>query len=150
MPKPLLNLGDIGIVGESVRCRCGPQRMHTQRPLTSRWRPLPGPTPMVYSFFKHENNFIVLRKALSGRQSEQNPDHEAKPSCQVGKANGGSPQRECSTSITKHLVFYYPFCRKITFSHGCCWHPVYSRRVVSRCVCPVELARYAASIISIT
>ena len=30
MPKPLLNLGDIGIVGESVRCRCGPQRMHTE------------------------------------------------------------------------------------------------------------------------
>jgi hypothetical protein len=30
MPKPLLNLGDIGIMGESVRCRCGPQRMHTE------------------------------------------------------------------------------------------------------------------------
>ncbi len=30
MPKPLLNLCDIGIVGESVRCRCGPQRMHTE------------------------------------------------------------------------------------------------------------------------
>jgi hypothetical protein len=30
MPKPLLNLCDIGIVGESVRGRCGPQRMHTE------------------------------------------------------------------------------------------------------------------------
>ena len=30
MPKPLLNLSDIGVVGEGVRCGCGPQRMHTE------------------------------------------------------------------------------------------------------------------------